>query len=113
MDVQTENAKRLELLKKVGMDGEGFGFLNTFFLYDQVVSYFGWLPMKLYKLGFDNLAVLISEVNVSQLKTKGSEIYQTVIINGSSGQYKQKAYIHDDCPDTAVEYICEKYNLTN
>jgi hypothetical protein len=113
MNYKTEEERRLQVLSIAGIDTEGFGLLNTFFLYDQLVGYFGWLSHKLETYGFHKLAIYFSDIKVNQHKAKGYDIQQIISIKGTSGEYVQDCYIHDREPEKAISYVCEKYNLAN
>ena len=111
MSYKSEEEKRLRTLRCAGIDTEGFGLLNTFFLYDELASCFGWLTHKLNSFGFHKLAIYLSDIKVSQHKIKGFEIRQTISIKGKRSHYEQDCYIHDQDPEEAISYVCEKYNL--
>lgn len=109
--INKENSKRLSLLKASGVDVEGFGYLNTFFLSDEIICDFNWLSKISYKLNFFKLALYFSDISTYQYKYKGFEIRQVIEIIKKYGAYKQDGYVHDQCTDEALEYISEKYNF--
>ena len=110
--LKDENDKRLSLLKIAGFDTENFGLINTFFLYDHLTDYFGWLSKNLNELGFQKLAFYLSKVKVQQIKVKGFEQWQTLTINADTGRFEQDGFVHDKDPESAIDYVCDKYHLT-
>lgn len=109
--IENETKQRSNLLKASGIDTEGFGLLNTFFLSDEILSKFNWLSKKLNGLGALKLAIYFSNITTYQYKYKGFEIRQEISIKNEKGKYTLDGYVHDNCPDTARDYIAKKYRL--
>jgi len=110
--LQIEKKNREKSLQAAGIDTEGFGVLNTFFLYDYLVEHFNIFSKYLTNKGWHKLAFSLSNVSVYQYKVKGFEIRQTVKIKGDSGGYKQDCFVHDHDPEEAIKYVCKKYSLS-
>jgi hypothetical protein len=111
MNYKAEEKRRLQALSIAGIDTEGFGLLNTFFLHDRLETHFGWLSRKLNAYDFHKLAIYFSDIKTSQHKVKGFETQQIITIKGRSGGYMQDCCIHDQEPEKSISYVCEKYNL--
>lgn len=111
MTLQQEYTKRQLLLAATELDTKAFGFLTTFFLYDEIVSNFNWLGKKLYDYGFLKLAIYVSSISINQRKNKYVEIRQIVGVVGKSSTYIQDGFVHDKDPENDKAYLCKKYNL--
>jgi hypothetical protein len=110
-ELKTELSKRTELLEKSGIDTEGFGLINTFFLSDEIIYKLNKLSSFLYHHGFYKIAIYFSSFKAYQSKTKGFEIRQVIEISSEKGSYTQDCFIHDKDPENDKNYICKKYNL--
>lgn len=112
MNLKQETKRRTELLKDANIDVEGFGLLNTFFLYDSIYDGLGKYSRWLANKGFNKLALWLSDINTFQWYDKTLKIRQFVRIEYPNGHYEQEGWIHDKEPEKDKQYILDKYKLS-